>query len=450
MNHQLRQDPSITSSLHSGSMEKHSQYQEQNQSFALGNSASDARKPWTSILQLNNRGCVNITLGNYSEASRIFEAALSRQKASADSFSAVVRYGCNHTGLGHPDGAYINSAADATPVDNSSSRAHERPNVEDTEEEFDYDDCSIDSTSCFDDDEDNYDDYMEENDDLYKPLPSLVSLDATYSTGSYTTELEASTFSQSSGQIQRLQRIRRMTASSQLQTFSFTGKDRYLEEQLQQKNRDPSHSAIQRKSMHEIYCLPIVMDEHEWFSASAEDQTFVLIFNTAVCNHLWGMALQQQLKEHSQNQRIHLSQQTERVFLVAFKLYRLALNNASTQQHASPASPDASANGNNNSIDYRLSVLALLNNLSHVSKTLLGPFSREGLEFDKMLLKAVFWWRDSHEQQQRQRQQQQLREHDVDNDEPYDDDDGEIVDMFLDNVFYLIGMPEQVAPAAAA
>ncbi|VEU38616.1 unnamed protein product [Pseudo-nitzschia multistriata] len=79
-----------------------------------------------------------------------------------------------------------------------------------------------------------------------------------------------------------------------------------------------------------------------------------------------------------------------------------------------------------------------------------GPFSREGLEFDKMLLKAVFWWRDSHEQQQRQRQQQQLREHDVDNDELYDDDDGEIVDMFLDNVFYLIGMPEQVAPAAAA
>ena len=69
--------------------------------------------------------------------------------------------------------------------------------------------------------------------------------------------------------------IRRMTNSSQLRTFSYSG-----QQEQDQEQDSPSSSRPQQKQKwihHQVYSLPIVMNEIEWERASMDDQSFVLI-----------------------------------------------------------------------------------------------------------------------------------------------------------------------------
>jgi len=156
-----------------------------------------------------------------------------------------------------------------------------------------------------------------------------------------------------------------------------------------------------------------------------------------------------------------MAQHCRDTLTVAKLLYKLALENSVSF-----------ANG----VD-KMCYVALYNNLSHVLKTLEGYDSMEAQWCDDMLLKAIFWWRDStHPQQQQQQQQlpalpsrssqrgeqpgqrgassqssssfqQQQQQHPSD---LYLDDDVEIIDAFFENVFYRVGVPEDIVPAAAA
>ena len=67
-------------------------------------------------------------------------------------------------------------------------------------------------------------------------------------------------------------------------------------------------------------------------------------------------------------------------FEIAGMLYSLALNNVSTL--------------NGNGID-RLSHIAMFNNISHVYKTLQGYDSYDAYLYDILLLKAIYWLKDS-------------------------------------------------------
>eukprot|EP00536_Pseudo-nitzschia_multiseries_P009285 jgi/Psemu1/22809/gm1.22809_g len=417
--------------------------------------------PWETVQELNNRGCVHVTLGNYLEANRLFESALFRHKTVAGSMETSHNDNRPHLDC------------------NSNSRNLEYEygydEEDEYEDEYEEDDISLDSNDSDVYRNEDYDDFMMMTEEEYNDCggslfssPSssqqqqqqqqqvLVPVIETQSLQGFAPIGSTSSVSKMHYQNRR---IRRMTSSSLLPTFSFCGQDqchrqRQCQRQCQCHHNKHDHANKQghrHHHHHEIYCLPIVMDEAEWMLASVEDKTFVLIFNTAVCNHLWGMHGQQQ-QQQQQQEKPRMSVQSERAYLVADKLYRLALDNAV-------------------GIDYRLCIVAILNNLSHVSKTLDGPHSREGFKLDRSLLRAIFWLRDSKTQQQRhgyygggppaaaafpaqqqqQQQQQQLlllpgqQQNDI-----YEEDDDEIIDLFLDNVFYLIGAPEQSAPAAAA
>merc|ERR1712176_555713 len=71
---------------------------------------------------------------------------------------------------------------------------------------------------------------------------------------------------------------------SRLRTLNYCGQEEYHHEHA---------LTSQHHYHHQVYSLPIVMEESEWDTAPIQDKTFVLIFNTALCNHLWGMQLMQ-------------------------------------------------------------------------------------------------------------------------------------------------------------
>ncbi|OEU09702.1 hypothetical protein FRACYDRAFT_247959 [Fragilariopsis cylindrus CCMP1102] len=140
--------------------------------------------------------------------------------------------------------------------------------------------------------------------------------------------------------------IRRMTSISQLRTMSYCGRGRIEEDQ-------------ELHHKHEVYSLPIVMTDEEWEYSSIEDKSFVLIHNTALCNHLWGMELLISLQQ-SQSQSPQLCQHTietcERAFNIAKSLYKLTIENVSSEIIG---------------VD-TMCYVALFNNISHVCKTLTG------------------------------------------------------------------------------
>ena len=103
--------------------------------------------------------------------------------------------------------------------------------------------------------------------------------------------------------------------------------------------------------------------------------------------------------------------------------------------------------------------VALYNNLSHVCKTLEGYESLEAQWCDDMLLKAIFWWRDTthaHQNNNNNNNNQFFasgggrNNNNNSSNDMYLDEDVEIVDAFFDNVYYRIGVPLEIAPAAAA
>ena len=184
------------------------------------------------------------------------------------------------------------------------------------------------------------------------------------------------------------------------------------------------------------------MEETEWDTAPTQDKSFVLIFNTALCNHLWGMQLMQQYlaATNGNNANNHLpteamAQHCRETLTVAKLLYKLALENSVSF-----------ANG----VD-KMCYVALYNNLSHVCKTLEGYESMEAQWCDDMLLKAIFWWRDSTQQHNNNSNNLQMQNRNNNSSsDTYLDDDVEIMDAFFDNVYYRMGVPEEIAPAAAA
>ena len=362
----------------------------------------------STVQYLNNRGCVNVTMGNYPEANRLFELALHQQmaitqSATVSSSSPTPTPPCSSLDQ-------RNTVDDDAP---SHYAIHRINSSSDYEDDYDYDDdisldSDIDDRSCESDsdmtDDDDLDDF-----EVYDP-----------------------------SNYRGAHRIQRMTTSSKLPISSFCGQNSHMH--------------------HEVYCLPIVMDDMEWESASIDDKTFVLIFNTAVCNHLWGMYFQQQEEEeqqHHHKQQGHdddnEDDQSKRAFLAAHQLYRLALSNGNKVGRSTPNETGNPAVCSSSSIDYQLCLVAVLNNLSHISKTLVGTDSYEAHQFDRMLLKAIFWWRDSRDQ--RRASPAWIDSNDLTTNYgiyDYEDGDTEIIDLFLEYVFYQIGVSEAVAPAASA
>lgn len=229
-----------------------------------------------------------------------------------------------------------------------------------------------------------------------------------------------------------------MTSFSRLQSISYSGQQEYHQEKYGKHLHQPQH--------HQVYSLPIVMEETEWETAPTQDKSFVLIFNTALCNHLWGMQLMQQYLEATANNNsansvpsAAMAQHCRETLTVSKLLYKLALENSVSF-----------ANG----VD-KMCYVALYNNLSHVCKTLEGYESMEAQWCDDMLLKAIFWWRDSTQQHHNSNNNNSYSPQSRNNNnnssgDMYLDDDVEIMDAFFDNVYYRIGVPEDIAPAAAA
>mmetsp|Transcript_13812 Transcript_13812/g.34706 ORF Transcript_13812/g.34706 Transcript_13812/m.34706 type:complete len:334 (+) Transcript_13812:143-1144(+) len=187
------------------------------------------------------------------------------------------------------------------------------------------------------------------------------------------------------------------------------------------------HSFGAKRSYHKIYALPIVMDDSEWKNASPDDRSFVLVFNSALSNHLWGMKLLSLM-----GPKCHKGH-----FETAKALYLLALETLWN------TGSSAGFNGGRiRSVD-KLCVPAIFNNLSHCSKVLDGYGSRESSVYDSVLLKSVFWWIDGNSSV--------YTSPSVNTDlRRASDGDAEVIEAFLDTVFYLIGSPQSTVPAAAA
>ena len=482
---------------------------------------------WSMIQHLNNRGCVLLMNGNYIEANRIFEFAITKHKhtvlqvSQAQASQAQQNSNSNGNGNGNnsdsndenlsssnctivdPATATISAAIEATllssrttttTITTSSSVAITAP-----VEEARYND---DDDSFNQEDEDEYcrDDEDEKDED------EMMFID---------NNSRERLLSSSTSSIGRSGLLRRMTTNSRLMTLSYAGQQD-LQAQAQQDQN-------QQGKFQQVYSLPIVMNEEEWELSSIEDKSFVLIYNTALCSHLYGMSLFVTIrssynqdeedqedqeastsvdKQHSKsipyynsrnnsirldtnknnktnkrkykNNRTNintLSDKCERAFHVAKNLYRLALENVISFV---------------NGVD-QLCYVAMFNNMSHVYKTLHGYNSQEANRFDLLLLKAIYWWKDTNSfkllssQSQQQSQQQSVQQssnnnassppplsyqQDQDDTMPtatasnhnnassssscYDDNDLEIIDSFLENVFYLVGVPNTIVPAPAA
>jgi hypothetical protein len=219
----------------------------------------------------------------------------------------------------------------------------------------------------------NDDDYDDDNDEMSVDVPS------------------SSSSSSSASHNFQDRRICRMTSFSQLLSFSYCGRSSSSSSSNSEEARttQDQQDRHQHSYRHEVYSLPIVMNEEEWELSSIEDKSFVLIYNTAVCNHLWGMQLLVSIQDNQQKKTTNQEQEEEkqkdqsklceRAFYVAHKLYRLALENVITFVSG---------------VD-QLCYVAMFNNISHVCKTIQGYDSQEGYQFDLLLLKAIFWWKDT-------------------------------------------------------
>ena len=337
-------------------------------------------------LQLNNRACVMvISKRNYSEANELFDSALMIHKEQTEKVSSSGSVAFETTASLPQHECYDGCDASSHSYDNDGELDDEYDDLGDM-------DCDWDNSG---------------KDDVYN--------------------LHASKTQTSS-------KIPRMTSYARLQSIPYSGQQEYHQERYGQ----------QQSQYHQVYSLPIVMEETEWDTAPTQDKSFVLIFNTALCNHLWGMQLMQQYLAATSGKSSNNSLPTEAMaqhcretLTVAKLLYKLALENSVSF-----------ANG----VD-KMCYVALYNNLSHVCKTLEGYESMEAQWCDDMLLKAIFWWRDSTQQYNTNNNinnlQMQSRSNNTSSD-VYLDDDLEIMDVFFDNVYYRMGVPEEIAPAAAA
>lgn len=384
------------------------------------------------VLYLNNRGCVLVlSKGDYSEANKLFDLALMIHKEQTEESSQAESFA-------------VETAASLPSV------PHECYEVCDTSSHSydpDFSEGDIDEIDDFGESDMDWD--AKEDDHVHTSIDSQLQLEESRNNNNSNNNISISISSNMNSNLNSAapptstkilhesppapnrNKIPRMTSFSRLQSISYCGQQEYHEEKQQQQ---------QQNGHHQVYSLPIVMDETEWDTAPFQDKSFVLIFNTALCNHLWGMELMQQYLDATANNNNNngtnsvpsaaMAQHCRETLTVAKLLYKLALENSVSF-----------ANG----VD-KMCYVALYNNLSHVCKTLEGYDSMEAQWCDDMLLKAIFWWRDSTQQYN----QQQLPPTSRNSNDMYLDDDVEIIDAFFENVYYRIGVPEDIVPAAAA
>lgn len=354
---------------------------------------------WKTVQQLNNLGCVNVTMGNYPEANRLFELALKKHMAISEYVTSDSCRGC--ASCYYTIDTMASCKCHST--DDSLSLASSEDTIECGDDFSMEDDESMISNDT--DDSSTHSLPRTSQDEVLTPSGGAIGLDSD--------PIDSNQY----------HRIPRMTTCSQLPCSSSSS------------NNNTYNKTVHTTNCHQVYCLPIVMDNLEWRSSSLDEKTFVLVFNTAICNQLWGMYFQQQ-EQHESLKHPH---QSKEAFLVAEKLYRLALNNVcgvgslrQTRHTHSSARHHC-----------QLYFLAGLNNLSHAVKTLYGSHSSEALKIDRMLLTAIFWWRDS-------RNQGRGISNASSSSDDYDNADDEIVHLFLQHVFHLVGASESLIPAAAA
>ncbi|VEU34297.1 unnamed protein product [Pseudo-nitzschia multistriata] len=217
--------------------------------------------------------------------------------------------------------------------------------------------------------------------------------------------------------------IPRMTRNSQLRTKSYPGQD--------QRGAERSHKSKTKYKYHQVYSLPIVMSQLEWDHASMEERSFVLIFNSAVSNQLWGMNITSRVCRQDQ-QYLPTNTNPWDLFQASKTLYKLSLEYI---QH------------NIRCVD-KICIPAVFNNLSHLCKSLEGPASQEARCYDELLLKSVYWLIDS--LPSTTINSNNNNSSGIYRDNFYDGDNDEIIDAFLENSFYLICESPTAVLAAAA
>lgn len=404
------------------------------------------------VLDLNNRACV-LVLSNseYSEAIKLYDTALMIHKEQTEEESENNAF---FEPYSSPSSSTTSSSS--TPC----NAAHQNNNTNNYHEGLDYschssehDDHDFSETE-FDDDFGDMDwDGKDETDIHHSSIHSQYDIESATSWSSPPTPTTATQLARA--------KIPRMTTASRLRTLNYCGQQEYHE----------GHGLKGHHHFHhQVYSLPIVMEESEWDMAPVQDKTFVLIFNTALCNHLWGMQLMQQYIAATTsttmgNSNAHeavasLAEHCRETLTIAKLLYKLALENSVSF-----------ANG----VD-KMCYVALYNNLSHVLKTLEGYDSAEAQWCDDMLLKAIFWWRDSNQHHQNNSSSNSNNSSSYNNQRSssnnnststtttstesnnnissssdlYLDDDSKIIDAFFENIFYRIGVSDNIVPAAAA
>ena len=322
------------------------------------------------IQQLNNKACVLVAMGDFDKANQLLGLALENHKRDVED--------CQQ--MDTSDFDYI----DATLYDNSSLSS---PALYD-DNEYEHGDEDMDSTS-----NDTFDYYYDCPRDQEQAAPIMCSTNSEY--GNSTSK---------------------MTPCTHIRNVPCAG------------HQDPTSAS--RHNFHKVYSMPIVMDDSEWEIASPDDRSFVLVFNSAMSNHLWGMKLLSLMGTEC----------NRTPFETAKALYLLALETLWNTGNT------AGFNGGRiRSVD-KLCVPAIFNNLSHASKVLEGYSSQESSVYDSVLLKSVFWWIDGNSSVYAS-SSSSFNSSDL---RRASDGDNEVIEAYLDTVFYLLGAPESIVPAAAA
>ena len=349
------------------------------QQSARQQSLKSPPRPTTRMVQdLNNKACVLVAMGDFAKANHLLSLALEKHKRAVeecyrmdesefDEHTDVLSMTTSSTGLEYEN--YNNSTQhEDYMMDNSSNDSYDS-----------YYDCprnqvqrTIDTLppNCF-----------------LRPVASGCELS-------------------------------KMTRCNHVHTMPYAG------QQCSTSSRNPGNYTYQQ-----VYSLLIVMDATEWESSTSDDQSFVLVFNSALCNHLWGMKLMTLVGKES-----HTGP-----FETAKALYLLALETL-----WSPGSSAGFHGGRIRSVD-KLCVPAIFNNLSHVCKVLHGAASQESSAWETVLLKSVYWWIDGNSSVYASTSSSadfNLRR--------ASDGDAEVIDAFLETAFHLIGDYNSVTPAAAA
>lgn len=208
-----------------------------------------------------------------------------------------------------------------------------------------------------------------------------------------------------------------MSSNSQVKTNPYAGQEVF---------NNTSTQSSGTWMYQQVYSKPVLMKDSEWKDASFDNRSLALIFNSAISYHLWGMKLSSESTISSDSTKTSsncLEYDPLYLFQKSKTLYRLAFHYI--KQQIKGVDP--------------ICIPALFNNLSHVCKTLEGPYSNEAYFCDVSLLKSVCWWMYSGPADDTNTRERLL-----------DEEKTQIIKAFLETTFYLIGNPRECEIASAA